>query len=74
MIAGWNASQPVDLDIFGHLHQFVVSRRFVANGSLIGPSPYSDRLGCQAEPPCQALVVVDHGHNRVTKAVPVFVD
>lgn len=74
MIAGWNASQPVDLDVFGHLHQFVVSRRFVANGSLIGPSPYSDRLGCQAEPPCQALVVVDHGHNRVTKAIPVFVD
>lgn len=74
MIAGWNASQPVDLDIFGHLHQFVVSRKFVANGSLIGPSPYSDRLGCAAEPPCQALVVVDHHHNRVTKAIPVFVD
>lgn len=74
MIAGWNASQPVDLDIFGHLHQFVVSKRFVANGSLIGPSPYGDRLGCHAEPPCQALVVVDHGHNRVTKAIPVFVD
>lgn len=74
MIAGWNASQPVDLDIFGHLHQFVVSRKFVANGSLIGPSPYSDRLGCAAEPPCQALVVIDHRHHRVTKAIPVFVD
>lgn len=74
MIAGWNASQPVDLDIFGHLHQFTVSRKFVANGSLIGPSPFGDRLGCHAEPPCQALVIVDHRHNRVTKAIPVFVD
>jgi len=74
LIAGWNASQPVDLDIFGHLHQFTVSRKFVANGSLIGPSPYGDRLGFPADPPCQAMVVIDHRHNRVTKAIPVFVD
>lgn len=74
LIAGWNASQPVDLDVFGHLHSFTVSRKFVANGSLIGASPYGDRLGCPAEPPAQAMIVVDHGHNRVTKALPIFVD
>lgn len=74
LIAGWDASQPVDLDVFGHLHSFTVSRKFIANGSLIGPSPYSDRLGCPAEPPAQAMFVVDHGHNRVTRALPIFVD
>lgn len=74
LIAGWNASQPVDLDVFGHLHSFTVSRKFVANGSLIGASPYGDRLGCPAEPPAQAMIVVDHGHSRVTKALPIFVD
>ena len=74
LIASWNASQHADLDIFGHLHQFTVSRKFVANGSLIGPSPFGDRLGFPADPPCQAMVVVDHRHSRVTKAIPVFVD
>lgn len=74
MIAGWNAAQPVSLDVFGHLHSFTVGRNFVANGSLIGPGPYSDRLGCPADTPAQAMVVVDHSHNRVTKAMPIFVD
>lgn len=72
-IAGWNQSQPVDYDIMGHFHSFTVSRKFTANGSLIGPSPFGDRLGFEAEPPTQAMVVVDLVNNRVNKSIPLFV-
>ena len=56
-IAGWNDSPiPADLDIFGHLHTFMDGGKFVANGSVIGHSPYGVELGAKYEPPCQSFI------------------
>lgn len=73
-IAKWNIAQPVDLDVFGHFHQFIhVPYRFVCNGCLCGHNAYADRIKAEFQPPSQALIVIDHDHQRVTKVLPVFV-
>ena len=72
-IAAWNVAQRADLDIFGHWHQFLhIPYRFVANGCLCGHNAYADRIRAEFQPPSQSLVIVDHNHNRVTKALPIF--
>ena len=73
-IAAWNRSQPADLDLFGHWHQWMNYGRFVSNGSLIGINAYGLRIKAEAEPPRQSLVVVDHGRREVTRALKVFCD
>lgn len=74
-IAAWNRSRHADLDLFGHWHQFGWLRgRYVSNGSLIGMSPFALRIRAEAEAPCQSLVIVDHGRNECTKALPVWCD
>jgi len=73
-IAKWNIAKPVDLDVFGHFHQFIhVPYRFVCNGCLCGHNAYADRIKAEFQPPSQALIVIDHDHQRVTKVLPVFV-
>jgi hypothetical protein len=74
-IAAWNRGRRADLDIFGHWHQFGWLRgRYVSNGSLIGMSAFALRIRADAEAPCQSLVIVDHGRNECTKAMPVWAD
>lgn len=75
-IGAWNAIQQADLTVFGHWHQFQWMRagRYVSNGSLIGHSAYATRIKAAYEPPCQSFIVVDHGRQEVTKAVPIFCD
>lgn len=72
-IAAWNTAQKADLDVFGHWHQFLhIPYRFVANGSLCGHNAYADRIRAEFQPPSQSLLIVDHDHNRVTKAMQIF--
>lgn len=75
-IAAWDKIHPADLTVFGHYHQFSWLRagRYVSNGSLIGHSAYATRIKATYEPPCQAMIVVDHGRREVTKALPIFCD
>ena len=74
-IAQWNRSRPANLDLFGHWHQWGWLRgRYVSNGSLIGMNAFGLRIKAEFEPPCQSLVVVDHGRREVTRAMPVFCD
>ena len=75
-IAAWDAIQKADLTCFGHWHQFQWLRagRYVANGSVIGHSAYATRIKAAYEPPCQAAIVIDHGRNEVTKAMPIYCD
>lgn len=63
-IAEWNLARPADIDVFGHFHQFMDGGNFVANGSLIGYSPYAISVGGSYEPPKQALFFVHskYGH------------
>jgi len=75
--AAWDASHGrADLTVFGHWHQmaWLRSHRYVSNGSLIGHSAYATRIAASVEPPCQAAVVIDHGRNEVTKALPIYCD
>lgn len=75
-IAAWDRVEHADLTVFGHWHQFSWLRagRYVSNGSLIGHSAYATRIKAAYEPPCQAMIVVDHGRQEVTRAMPIFCD
>lgn len=74
-IARWDAGRKADLTIFGHYHSWGWLRgaRYVANGSVIGHSPYADRVA-SPERPCQGMAIVDHRRNEVTRAYPLFCD
>jgi hypothetical protein len=75
-IAAWDATERADLTCLGHWHQFSWGRagRYVSNGSVIGHSAYAVRIKASFEPPCQAAIVIDHGRNEVTKAMPIYCD
>lgn len=74
--AAWQAIERADLTVFGHWHQWSWLRagRYVSNGSLIGHSAYAVRIKAAYEAPCQSAIVVDHGRNEVTKAMPIYCD
>ena len=74
-IARWDAGRQADLTIFGHYHcwGWLRGARYVANGSVIGHSPYAERVA-SPERPCQVMVIVDHGRQEVTRAYPLVCD
>jgi hypothetical protein len=74
-IARWDAGRKANLTIFGHYHSFGWLRgaRYVANGSVIGHSPYAERVA-SPERPCQGMAIIDHGRQEVTRAYPLFCD
>lgn len=74
-IAQWDAGRRADLTIFGHYHSWGWLRgaRYIANGSVIGHSPYAERVA-SPERPCQGMAIIDHGRKEVTRAYPLFCD
>lgn len=74
-IARWDSGRKADLTIFGHYHSWGWLRgaRYVANGSVIGHSPYAERVA-SPERPCQGMAIIDHGRSEVTRAYPLFCD
>ena len=74
-IARWDAGRKADLTIFGHYHSWGWLRgaRYIANGSVIGHSPYAERVA-SPERPCQGMAIIDHGRSEVTRAYPLFCD
>lgn len=74
-IARWDAGRKADLTIFGHYHSWGWLRgaRYIANGSVIGCSPYSQRVASD-ERPCQGMAIIDSGRQEVTRAYPLFCD
>jgi uncharacterized protein YbgA (DUF1722 family) len=74
-IARWDAGRRASLTIFGHYHSWGWLRgaRYIANGSVIGHSPYAERVA-SPERPCQGMAIVDHGRQEVTRAYPLFCD
>ena len=74
-IARWDAGRKANLTIFGHYHSWGWLRgaRYVANGSVIGHSPYAERVA-SPERPCQGMAIIDHGRHEVTRAYPLFCD
>ena len=74
-IATWDAGRKADLTIFGHYHSWGWLRgaRYIANGSVIGHSPYAERIA-SPERPAQGMAIIDHGRQEVTRAYPLFCD
>ena len=74
-IAQWDAGRKASLTIFGHYHSWGWLRgsRYIANGSVIGHSPYAERVA-SPERPCQGMAIIDHGRQEVTRAYPLFCD
>lgn len=72
-VADWNRARRAYLDIFGHLHTFMPTMRWIMNGSLIGYGPYSVYIKADYQPPMQAFLVLDE-ERGLTRALPIFCD
>ncbi|GAC1604384.1 MAG: hypothetical protein NVS3B25_33610 [Hymenobacter sp.] len=52
--------RPADYNVLGHFHQFIQpAKNICMNGSLIGFSPYAQKIGCTPEPPQQGFLLLD---------------
>jgi len=58
-IKSWNVGRKADFDIFGHYHQTMNPGLFLANGSILGFSPYAVKVKGEFERPQQSLIVID---------------
>ena len=74
-IARQDNSIRADLTCLGHFHQLADGGRFLLNGSLIGPSPYSQRFGFSPEKPAQQFALIHSRHGGCKSLVaPIWVD
>lgn len=69
----WNKAIRADLDVFGHWHQYISSKQFVCNGSLIGFNPYAISIKAAYETPQQAFFMIDNRGRKIC-STPVFLD
>jgi hypothetical protein len=63
-IAQWNKAKPVDLDVFGHWHQFRDGGNFLLNGSMIGYNAFALANKFDFEPPKQIVALFDKKRGR----------
>lgn len=76
-IAGWNTMpdyRNVDLDVFGHFHQYINYGNFVCNGSLIGYNAYATSIKARFEKPQQAFFMISRKYLAKTMSTPIFVE
>jgi hypothetical protein len=71
-IARYDLQKPAYLDIFGHFHHRFDGGKFIANGSLIGNTPYGTRLGFTGKPE-QSFFLIREGYGK-TVVAPIFVE
>ncbi len=68
----YNDDRKAYLDVFGHFHNRIDGGRFIANGCLIGDSPYGKRLGFTGRPE-QAFFLIDQKRGK-TVVAPILVE
>jgi hypothetical protein len=74
-IANWNqAVRDVNLDVFGHYHQYINTGNFICNGSLIGYNDFAVSIKASFEPPTQAFFLVNKRWNAKTMSTPIFLE
>jgi len=76
-ISNWNtqaAYRNVNLDVFGHFHQYINYGSFVCNGSLIGYNAYANSIKASFERPQQAFFMVSRKEMAKTMSTPIFVE
>lgn len=71
-IARYDLQSPAYLDVFGHFHHRFDGGKFIANGSLIGNTPYGTRLGFTGKPE-QTFFLIQEGYGK-TVVAPIFVE
>ena len=72
-ISVWNQTDPVDLDIFGHMHWSMSDQRFFCNGSVCGYSTFALANKYPFEVPRQWFILLDK--NRwVTSQRYIYLD
>jgi len=57
-ILEWDRGIKADWTIFGHYHTSILDKAFLANGSLLGYSPYSVTIKAAYEPAAQSFVLI----------------
>jgi len=60
-----------DFDVFGHFHSLTFNRRFLCNGSVIGPNGFSHNLGFPNEAPKQAMMLIDSQYGFDCDMIPL---
>lgn len=73
-IAQWNRAHAVNLDVFGHFHTRFDGGNFIANGSLIGYSPYAVSIKASFEKPSQTFFLVNKEYGEKTLVAPIFLN
>lgn len=68
-----NQSIFANLTCFGHFHTRIDGGRFLGNGSLIGPSPYTQRFGFAPERAAQQFALI-HAQRGKSIVAPIWVD
>lgn len=58
-LARWDTVRKAALTVMGHFHQRTSLADLIINGSLIGYSPYSMRIGARFESPAQDFTMLD---------------
>ena len=72
-IANWNQGRAASIDVFGHFHQRMITKRFAANGSLCGYNGFAVSIGAEYEPPMQNLLLFDKKRGK-TCDWPILVE
>jgi hypothetical protein len=67
----WNATEKVDLDVFGHYHQSIDAGHFFSNGSLIGYNAFAKWIKARYERPRQNFWLLDKKRGR-TCSWPIY--
>jgi hypothetical protein len=60
----WNTATPADIDVLGHWHTYLNSKRFVVNGSVMGYNPYGIWIRAPYEDASQGLFLVQPGKGK----------
>lgn len=71
-ISRWDMSRKADYTVCGHFHQRLDGGHFLVNGSLIGDTPYSRRLGFSNKPE-QLFFLINKGRGK-TGVFPIFLE
>lgn len=71
-IREWDIANPVNVDLFMHIHQSFETAKFITAGSVIGWNEFAEAIGARFEPPMQRMVCVEKKQG-ITAALKIFV-
>ena len=72
-VGKWNNNRRADIDCIGHFHQYVDFGNVVVNGSMIGYNSFAMRNAFSAEPPRQAMFLIDQKRGKTVSEPIMFI-